>query len=147
MHTNYQTIPLDEYESHLRDRAADLFVRVQKLLGQRQTRRYKGSYSFFGPASSATAMKVIIFQAGRVRVTLEDGVYVLIRANGPLVDSMRSCSIWKRANRDQTISIAPNWSEHFAYFRLSEHDDVNEIACAIERCLSATQPVGGALQP
>ena len=142
MRTGYQTKPLTEYEQHLQQRAAALFDHVQALIGPRQTRRYKGSYSVFG-TNHGTAVKIIIFQTDVGRLNgdrlEDDGVYVLIRSNGPQGDLMRDCPIWERVEPDRTIGIAPNHSERFGYFRLSGHDDLNGIARAIERCVKATQ--------
>ena len=69
----------------------------------------------------------------------EDGVYVLIRAAGPLADLMRDDPIWESAEPDQAICIVPKYEERFGYFRLSEQDDANTIADSIERCVQATR--------
>ena len=144
MQSSYQTRPLTEYELYFQQRAEELFTRVQERIEQtrRQTRKYKGSYSIFGITSQGTALKIIIFQADRGRVSgtpllHQDGVYVLIRADGMLGDQMRGDQIWERAS-NSTIGIAPHHSERFGYFRLSEQDDANTIADSIERCVQAT---------
>ena len=145
MQSSYQTKPLTEYEPDFQQRAEELFNRVQERIGRarRQTWRYKGSYSIFGLTSPQTAVKIIIFEANRghgsgTPLLHQDGVYVLIRANGTLGDQMRGDQIWERASNG-TIGIAPHHSEHFGYFRLSEQDDANEIADSIERCVQATR--------
>ena len=144
MQSSYQTKPLTEYEPDFQQRAEEVFNLVQERIGQtrRQTRRYKGSYSIFGITSQGTALKIIIFQSNRGRVSgapllHQDGVYVLIRADGMLGDQMRGEKIWERT-LNGTIGIAPHHSERFGYFRLSEQDDANTIADSIERCVQAT---------
>ena len=145
MQSSYQTKPLTEYEPDFQQRAEELFNRVQERIGRTRRRawKYKGSYSVFGLSSTQTAVKIIIFQSNRGRVSgtpllHQDGVYVLIRADGTLGDQMRNDPIWERAS-NRMIGIAPHHSERFGYLRLSEQDDATTIADSIARCVQATE--------
>ena len=108
-------------------RAADLFHRVEGLIGKNRVKKYKGSFSIFGTSTDAMAATIVIFEAGKgqvsgVELMLVDGAYVLIRVPGKLPGL--------------TIVIAPKRRERFAYFRLSPQHDLDEIAAVIVACVS-----------
>lgn len=54
---------------------------------------------------------------------LADGIYVLIRVSG--------------SGSGRTIGVAPKHHERFAYFRLSDGQDSDEIADFLAACASA----------
>jgi hypothetical protein len=102
---------------------------MRTLVGRR-ARRYKGSYSILAKSSGETVAKIIIYQRGLGRENgawpvLEDGVYVLVRANGetePLIwqaETIRSAGAGQPFDSDLTIGIAPKHERRFAYFRIA----------------------------
>jgi hypothetical protein len=118
---SYQTAPLTDYSSVLRNRASDLFQQVSQRVGTGRARRYKGSFSIIEDTGQATAAKIMLYEDGKGKINgddpgLSDGVSLLIRA-------------WGRAkSRTRTIGVAPKHSERFAYFRLAPGQDLEEMA-------------------
>lgn len=124
---SYQTVPLVEYSPALRDRATALFQLVAERVGAARAKEHKGSFSVLAATSEATAAKVMIYESAKGKINgrdlrLADGVYVLIRVHG----SARS-----------TIGVAPMHHERFAYFRLLDGQDLEEIADFIAACAGA----------
>ncbi len=122
--TSYQTAPLAEYSAALRERAAALFQRVAARVGPARAKQFKGSFSVIAASSDATAAKILIYEAGKGKINghdpqLADGIYVLVRIYG--------------APR-RTIAIAPIHHERFAYFRLNESQELDEMADFIAAC-------------
>ena len=125
---SYQTAPLVQYHSVLRQRASELFRRVGDLIGRSRVKEYKGSFSIFAASTDATAAKIVIYEAGKGKIngpdiTLADGVYILVRASG--------------TPTTLTIGIAPKSDERFAYFRLIPEQNLNEMAAFIAACAGA----------
>ncbi len=122
--TSYQTAPLAEYSAVLRERAAALFQRVADRVGPARAKQFKGSFSVIAASSDATAAKILIYEAGKGKINghdpqLADGIYVLVRVHG--------------ASR-RTIAVAPMHHERFAYFRLHEQQELDEMADFMAAC-------------
>ena len=116
--TSYQTAPLADYIPELRERAAALFRLVAARVGGAGAKEFKGSFSVLAASSDATAAKIVIYESGKGKINghdpqLADGIYVLIRVYG---------------TAGRTIGIAPMHHERFAYFRLSDDQDLEEMA-------------------
>ena len=126
--TSYQTAPLSEYDPSLLDRAATLFRRVAQRVGPVRAKQHKGSFSFIAASSDATAAKIVIYEAGKGKMNgpdphLVNGVYVLIRLTGNATG--------------KTIGVAPKHHERFAYFRLQDGQELEEMADFIAACAGA----------
>jgi len=125
--TSYQTVPLMEYSSALRERATALFHLVTERVGATRARECKGSFSVLAASSEATAAKIMIYEGGKGKINghnlqTADGVYVLIRVQGTA-----RC----------TIGVAPMHHERFAYFRLLDGQGLEEIAEFMAACAGA----------
>jgi len=126
--TSYQTAPLPEYDPALLDRATTLFRCVAVRVGHVRAKQHKGSFSFIAASSDATAAKILIYEAGKGKMNgpdphLVNGVYVLLRLHGNATG--------------QTIGVAPKHHERFAYFRLQDGQDLDEMADFIAACAGA----------
>src|SRR6266496_340342 len=115
---SYKTDKLQQYEQRFVDVAQDLFDRVRNQVAANQTERHPGSFSVYGHTVKDTAAKIVIYdpQVGshshdwpRVR----NGVYVWIRANGPIGDAiwgdiLKDEMPWMfdRMWRDTTVQVA-----------------------------------------
>ena len=123
-HPSYQTAPLAEYRNDLRDRAISLFQLVEQRLPANRVREYKGSFSMFAEPSFATAAKIVIYEPAQGSFNgpnpPTDGVYIFIRVPGGAA-----------AN---TLAVAPHHDERFAYFRLTDGQDLEEMADFITAC-------------
>ena len=124
---SYQTVPLAEYSPALRGRATALFELVAERVGAARAREHKGSFSVLAATSEATAAKIVIFEAAKGKINgrdlqLADGIYVMVRVHG----SARC-----------TIGVAPMHHERFAYFRLLDGQNLDEIADFIAACAGA----------
>lgn len=146
---SYQTVPLGRYRSGFRAVAEKIARQVKNLVPPRQVKQEKGSYSIVGTSSQKRVAKIIIYegQLGRKmgRWPLRnDGVYILIRANG-----QAARNIWdditpdelpwffERMNREETIAIAPNHRERFAYLPVMAGESLRDIAVLLRACASA----------
>lgn len=123
--TSYKTAPLSDYRKDLRDRAAALFQLVERRLGPSRVREYKGSFSMFEHSSDATAAKIVIYESGKGSINgpdplLADGVYVWVRVPGGPIGG--------------TIGVVPHRDERFAYFRLADSQNMEEMADFIAAC-------------
>ncbi|MGH9552775.1 MAG: hypothetical protein ACRD3W_25575, partial [Terriglobales bacterium] len=124
---SYQTAPLEMYSVINQALARRLYDRVAAVVGSNRVQGYKGSYSVLASTSEATVGKIIICESGRGKTNgdwpdLEDGVYVLIRANDEIGDRIwnellpaRLPAELQHRTRAQTIGVAPAHSEQFAY--------------------------------
>ena len=126
--TSYQTAPLSEYDLSLLGRAAKLFRLVALRVGHVRAKQHKGSFSFIAASSEATAAKILIYEAGKGKMNgpdphLVNGVYVLIRLPGSATG--------------HTIGVAPQHHERFAYFRLHDGQNLDEMANFIATCAGA----------
>ena len=122
--TSYQTAPLVDYSPALRERATELFRRVEQRVGSR-AKRHKGSFSVIATSSDATAAKIMIYESGKGKMNgpdpeLLDGVYVMIRLPGSATG--------------RTIGVAPKHHERFAFFTLAAEQDLDEMADFIAAC-------------
>jgi len=125
--SSYQTAPLNLYDPDLAGRATALFRCVAARVGHR-AKRHRGSFSVIAGSSDATAAKIVIFEAGKGKTNgpnphLANGVYVLIRLPGDATG--------------QTIGVAPKHHERFAFFRLQDSQDLEEMADFIAACAGA----------
>src|SRR6266536_37504 len=125
LQTSYQTAPLPDYREDLRDRATVLFQFVAKRLGPSRVREYKGSFSVLEHSSDATAAKIVVYESGKGAINgpdpmLVDGVYVWVRVPGEPTG--------------RTSAVAPHHDERFAYFRLAEGENEEEMADFIAAC-------------
>jgi hypothetical protein len=123
--TSYQTAPLLQYREDLRNRATLLFQMLEQRLGASRIREYKGSFSVLEEPSQATAAKIVIFESEKGSINgpdphLSDGVYIWIRVPGGPIE--------------RTIAVAPHHEERFAYFRLVDGQDLEEMADFIAAC-------------
>lgn len=141
---SYQTAPLGQYSRRWRELAEELFVLLSTDVPGK-SRRYKGSYSILGSSSAETAAKIIIYEKGIGKTNqlplMDDGVYVLIRTNGSVGES-----IWRadssffspvfrgRLKREKTIGVAPKHAERFSYFRIETGEDLKTIASLLASC-------------
>ena len=125
--TSYQTAPLAEYSPAFRDRAAALFRLVAERVGASRAKEHRGSFSVIAASSDATAAKILIFETGKGKINggdpgLADGVYVLLRVHSPT---------------GRTLGVAPAHHERFAYFRLHDEQNPDEMADFIAACAGA----------
>jgi hypothetical protein len=123
---SYQTAPLIEYSPNLRRRAAEIFELVARRVKGKAV-RYKGSFSVLASTAEHTAAKILIVEEGKGKMNgdappFPDGVYVLIRTTA------------NPAMRLRTIGVAPKHDERFAYFRVADGQDANELADFIAAC-------------
>jgi hypothetical protein len=86
---SYQTATLQEYEPRFLEIAEDVFERVCRNVPAQQVERHKGSFSVHGRTERDTAAKIVIWDPEIGRSTrdwprMRDGVYVWVRANGPI---------------------------------------------------------------
>ena len=127
---SYQTAPLTHYDASFRKQAGAVFEEMRALFGRR-AKRYKGSYSILAKTTAETVAKIIIYQRGLGRENgvwpvLEDGVYVLVQANGeaePLIwqaETLRSAGFGRTLDPDVTLGIAPRHERRFAYLRIAD---------------------------
>jgi hypothetical protein len=127
-HPSYQTAPLHEYGKDLRDRATLLFQLVEQRLPANRVREYNGSFSVLSEPGGATVAKIAIYQSGKGSFNglnpLNDGIYVCIRVLGEQVAS--------------TIAFAPHHEERFAYFSLTDTQDLEEMAGFLSSCANIT---------
>jgi hypothetical protein len=125
LNTSYQTVPINEYSAELKERAARLFSLVQQRLGPRRVREHKGSFSVFAHGSQATAAKIVLYEQGKGKINgfdpeLEDGIYILVRVPG--------------GSNVRTIGVAPKHDERFAFFRLADDQNLDEMADFVGAC-------------
>jgi hypothetical protein len=98
---------------------------VEKRLPPSRVREYKGSFSVLEEPSLATAAKIVIYESGKGSMNgtnpmLSDGVYVWLRVlGGPI---------------SRTLAIAQHHDERFAYFRLMDDQNLEEMADFIANC-------------
>ena len=126
--TSYQTAPLPDYDPFLLDRAATLFRMVARRIGPVRARQHRGSFSFIAASSDLTAAKIVIYELGKGKMNgpdphLVNGVYVFIRLSGNAIG--------------HTLGVAPKHHERFAYFRLQDGQDLDEMADFIAACAGA----------
>ena len=141
---SYQTAPLPEYLAEFQTRARELFGRIKECVGESRVTSSKGSFSVVSSPGRHTVGKIIIFENGLGKTygdlrDLSDGVYVLVRANGPIGDRIWNSGIaaLSRMDRDRTIGMAPKHDEQFAYSLVSEANEDEEIACMLQDCVKA----------
>jgi hypothetical protein len=128
----YGTANLGLYAQPSQHLAADLFQRVQALIGPTRAKIEEGSYSFERTTPSLTediAAKLVIYQNGINRRGDRwhpgpDGVYVLLRTEG------------NAGTFPFTVALRQPTNEHrrFAFFRLQDTQDRDEMARFIAAC-------------
>jgi hypothetical protein len=141
---SYQTAPLTEYLSSFQKRALELFSKIKQRLGEGNAKASKGSFSIVSSAGHHTVAKIIIYENGLGKANgdlrdLSDGVYLLVRASGPVGDRIWNSEVagLGRMERARTIGIAPKHAERFAFALVSEQDDDEEIAGIMQDCVKA----------
>jgi hypothetical protein len=143
----YQTDNLELYEPRFVEIAEHLFSLVSARLPAQQVERHTGSFSVYGPESRAAVVKIIIYHPNIGKPShdwprMRDGVYVWVRADGPVGDAIwgdilpaEMPRMFLRIWRDmQLVHIAANPQADFAYFPIMAGDDLNEIAPFIVGC-------------
>jgi hypothetical protein len=143
---SYQTGRLQRYEQRFLEIAQDLFDRVCREVPAQQVKCHPGSFSVFPRESKAPVVKIVIYdpQIGRPSrdwPRMRDGVYVWVRANGPIGDAIWGDTLpaempwmFQRMWRDVTVRMAANPQAEFAYFPIMAGDDLDEIAAFIVAC-------------
>ena len=96
-------------------------------MGPSRAKEFKGSFSVIAASSDATAAKIVIYEAGKGKVNghdpqLADGIYLLLRVHGTV---------------GRTIGVAPMHHERFAYFRLHDGQELEEMADFLAACAKA----------
>jgi hypothetical protein len=144
----YQPDRLEKYNDRFLAVAQELFDRVWQKIPE-QAKPHMGSFSISGDTINDTAVKLVIYdpQIGRSSADwprMSDGVYVWVRANGPIGryiwDDIMPAELppmFRRLRRDETVQIAPNPQADFAYFPVMAGDNLDEIATLIVRCSRA----------
>ncbi|HZQ94705.1 MAG TPA: hypothetical protein VFA67_06815 [Candidatus Sulfotelmatobacter sp.] len=143
---SYQTGQLRQYEPRFLQVAEDVFDLVCRRVPPKQVERHDGSYSVYGDSVKDTAAKIVIWdpEVGRPSRNwprMRDGVYVWVRANGPLGDAIwgdilpvEMPRMFQRMWRNVTVQIAANPQADFAHFPIMAGDDLENIAALIAAC-------------
>ena len=143
---SYKTDQLDQYEPRFVKVAEDVFERVCRHVPPKQVKRYDGSYSVYGHSSKGTAAKIVIWESQVGRSSrdwppMKDGVYIWVRANGPLGEAIWGDILpvelpwmFQRMRKDETVQIAANPQADFAYFAIMAGDDLDDIAALLAAC-------------
>jgi len=146
---SYKTARLEQYDPRFVQVAQELFDRACREIPEGQTERHPGSFSVYGQTIKDTAAKIVIYdpQLGRPSrdwPRIRDGVYVWVRANGPLGDAIWGDTLpvelpwmFQRMWRDQTVQIAANNQADFAYLPIMAGDDLDSLASLIVGCSRA----------
>jgi hypothetical protein len=141
---SYQTVSLAKYSPEFVKLATKVFEHVAHQVGHARARRYKGSFSVRASSGPQTAAKVLIYESNLGTrcgnwPDLRDGVYVLIRVNGEIGDSIwvnlnKRPDLTRKIDRNNTIGVAPKHQERFAYFRVESECDLEEISALVAVC-------------
>jgi hypothetical protein len=143
---SYQTDRLERYEPTFVQVAEDIFDRVCRQIPSKHVERHKGSFSVYGQIANDTAAKIVIWdpeigRSSRDWPWMRDGVYVWVRANGPVGDAIWGDILpneipwmFERMRRDITVQIAANPQAEFAYFPIMAGDSLDNIADLIVAC-------------
>ncbi|HSC78487.1 MAG TPA: hypothetical protein VLB32_07980 [Candidatus Acidoferrales bacterium] len=148
---SYRTVPLQRYSLRFRRVADRIFALTREHLAPKQLRRGKGSYSIIAASTQETTAKILIFERVKGSRTFgrwplqSEGVYVLIRTNGEAAKNIwddiapdeLSWFFESRLNRGDTIAVAPNHAERFAYFPVMAGEDLSEIGILLAACAAA----------
>ncbi|MCI0623877.1 MAG: hypothetical protein L0387_19845 [Acidobacteria bacterium] len=150
----YQTDLLAAYAPAFQHLASDLFRRVSVRVPLGNCVTYPGSYSVTGASLPDVVGKLIIYQrdigtpAGPFPA-LADGVYVLVRVNGPSgariwIPEMQTFvfpQFFGLMSPATTLGVAPARSERFGYFPATVPTNVflvdsysEQIALLLEAC-------------
>jgi hypothetical protein len=137
----YKTVPRIDYDLSFQDVAQRLFDAARNRLVRGVAISEKGSYSFRPTnRSQETVVKILIFQRGlgvQMQGLLplrDDGVYVLVRTDGPFGDVLWQGSpamdsrFRGRMRRDENVGTAPNYTARFAYFPVMAGESLDAIA-------------------
>lgn len=153
-----KTRPIDEYYSYLVQPAVALFDHVRQLVpaidSPKHAEQPVGSWSIMNAQMDAVIAKIVIRQGDKGSTDkkhppLRDGVYVLIRSNGPAgeriaeanLESGRFSQFFRQMSMMGPVSVQPHPAEHFACFRLDLPKDeqytadyLEQVAELIEAC-------------
>jgi hypothetical protein len=142
----YQTDRLQQYEPRFLEIAEDVFERVRRQVPSQQVEPHTGSFSVYGQTVRDTAAKSVIWDPKIGRSShdwprMRDGVYIWVRANGPIGDVIWGDTLpiempwmFQRMWRDTRVQIAANPQAEFAYFPMMAGDDLDDIAALIVAC-------------
>lgn len=129
-HPAYKSKPFHKHKPKLRKKAEDLFDRAKARIGApcvvKRTCSYTFRVYFKHHPAPRTYVKIIL--VAEEEGLDGSGVYVLLRADSTL-DGWLEYEPWHRADPSATIRIV---SVLFYYFRLSESDDLDAVADAID---------------
>jgi hypothetical protein len=147
----YQTGRIEIYRTELSVQARDLF----QLAHERVPTEYAdhciicpGSFSIKAKNAIETSAKIVIFQRKvgrwmRGDPVWSDGVYIWIRANDESGQAFELAAqypkfkhrwVLSRFISNRAVCIAPNFDEHFYYFRIEAHDERTQIAELLAFC-------------
>jgi hypothetical protein len=144
----YQSARLEEYEARFLTVAEDIFDRIRRVIPAQQVERHDGSFSVYDRTGEDRVAKIVIYdrELGREQNNwprIRDGVYVWVRANGPVGSRIWAGALptqlprmFGRMWRDMTVQISPNPDADFAYFPVMAGDDLDEIAHLLIACSS-----------
>jgi hypothetical protein len=130
---------LGEYDEGFVRVAQTLFDLVRAQLPSAQLEDREGSFTINGSTIELAAAKIFIYDphVGRPRRALphlRDGVYIGVRADGPIADRIWAGTLphetprmFERLRTDETIQITFVNPQQFAYFPVMAGDDLNEL--------------------
>jgi len=149
----YQTGRIEIYQPELSLQARALFQLVRERVPPAYAAHCiicPGSFSIKAKAINAieTSAKIVIFQRTvgrwmRGDPSWSDGVYIWIRANDESGQAFEMAArepnfrhrwVLNRFIRDRAVCVAPNFDEHFYYFRIEAHDERTQIVELLAFC-------------
>lgn len=147
---SYRTVPLGEYSDGFRRVAEGIYLLARQRIGEKQIKKLKGSYSIVATSTQERTAKIVIYEQSKGRLfgkwpLRNDGVYILIRENGQAAKNIWEdvmpaelpCYFDSRISRSETIAVAPNHYERFAYFPVMAGENLTDIASLLVACGSA----------
>jgi hypothetical protein len=152
----YKTERLEKYGQDFQNLASCLFHQVEPRCGGVVR---DGSYSFLMSVYSSEAIAKIIIYEQRFGVEMRgrlplraSGVYVLIRTNGRFGEELWNDPPWRfsrlanRIVREETLAVAPEHDEQFAYFPVMAGERLGDIAAFITIIMDRANALGQSRQ-
>ncbi len=144
----YQTVDLAAYRPAYRRVAGEVFRLLQARISAARLPRPKGSYSIVPRSTEQRIAKIVIYQHDRGKrirphlwPALSDGVYVLLRANGPAAEVLRESAVIlmypdfsERLDGTRTLAVAPHFDERFHYFPVMAGENLENLAAFLAAC-------------
>lgn len=148
----YQTADITNYRPELFREATNLFqlAREHVLPGYADNHCiiWEGSFSIIAASTIETSAKIVMHQRGVGHWLGDDpgwgpGVYVWVRANDDSGQEFKMAAqdhsfihrwVLSRFEPNGAVSVAPNFNEHFYYFRIDAEDDLSRIAQLLAFC-------------